>query len=116
VRKRGARRAPGSSSWLRLSADFWQAGLEAQQVIGLRLALLAGGREPAAAEMLRMVSEKVAAGFEIQQAAAMAAMTGGNAQIPALALAIYRRRMRANRRRLGAAKPGAAARSGAMRV
>lgn len=76
-------------------------------MIGLRLALLAAGREPAAAEMLRMVSEKVAAAFEVQQAMALAAMTGGNAQVPARTLAIYRRRMRANRRRLGAAKSGA---------
>ncbi len=107
MRKRAAKRAPRSSSWLRLSTDFWRAGLEAQQVIGLRLALLAGGREPATAEMLRMVSEKIAAAFEVQQAAALAAMTGSNAQLPAQTLAIYRRRMRANRRRLGAAKPGA---------
>jgi hypothetical protein len=30
------------SSWLSLSFNAWQAGLEAQQVIGLRLAKLAG--------------------------------------------------------------------------
>ena len=76
-------------------------------MIGLRLALLANGREPAAVEMLRMVSEKVAAAFEVQQAAALAAMTGGNAQVPAQTLAIYRRRMRANRRRLGGAQSAA---------
>ena len=88
-------------SWLRLSFDFWRAGLEAQQVIALRLARLAGGGAAAGDEMNRMVGEKMAAAFEAQQAAATAVLTGKSAQIPSRTVALYRRKMRANRKRLG---------------
>ena len=91
-------------SWLRLSLNVWQASLEAQQVISLRLSLLAGGSEPAGAEAARMVSEKMSAALEVQHAVAVAAMTGNAGLIPARTLAIYRRKIRANRNRLGAAK------------
>jgi hypothetical protein len=48
-----------------------------------------------------MVSEKMAAAIEAQQAAATAFLTGNAAQIPARTIALYRRKMRANRKRLG---------------
>jgi hypothetical protein len=48
-----------------------------------------------------MVSEKMAAAVEAQQSAATALLTGKAAQIPARTVALYRRKMRANRRRLG---------------
>ena len=88
-------------SWLRLSFDVWRAGLEAQQVVALRLAKLARGGASATGEANRMVSEKMAAAVEAQQAAATALLTGNAAQIPARTVALYRRKMRANRRRLG---------------
>jgi len=88
-------------SWLRLSLDLWRAGLEAQQVIGLRLAKLTRGGAAAAAEANRMVSEKVDAALEAQQAAARSMLSGNAARIPARTVALYRRKMRANCRRLG---------------
>jgi hypothetical protein len=88
------------SSWLRLSFDIWGAGLEAQQVIGLRLAKLAGGGAAAALEVDRMVSEKMTAALQAQQAAMRAVLTGNPTQIPLRTLALYRRKMRANRSRL----------------
>ena len=91
-------------SWLRLSLDIWRAGLEAQQVIGLRLAKLMGGGRPATAEMNRMLAEKVDAALEAQHAAAKSMLTGNGADIPSRTVALYRRKMRANSRRLGAAK------------
>jgi hypothetical protein len=84
--------------------DLWQASLEAQQVIGLRLAMLMGGSHAAPAELSRMVSEKMAAALEAQHAAANAALTGNAALIPSRTIALYRRRMRANRKRLGGVK------------
>jgi hypothetical protein len=93
-----ARKRP---SWLRLSFDIWRAGLEAQQVIALRLARLARGGASASAETNRMVSEKITAAVEAQQAAATALLTGKAAQIPARTVALYRRKIRANRKRLG---------------
>jgi hypothetical protein len=88
-------------SWLRLSFDTWRAGLEGQQVIALRLAKLARGGASATAEATRMVSEKMAAAVEAQRAAATALLTGKAAQIPARIVALYRRKVRANRKRLG---------------
>ena len=91
-------------SWLRLSLNLWQASLEAQQVIGLRLAMLMSGSQAAPAELSRMVPEKMAAALEAQQAAANAALTGNAALIPSRTIALYRRKMRANRKRLSGVK------------
>jgi hypothetical protein len=98
-------------SWLRLSFDIWGAGLEAQQVIGLRLAKLAGGGAAAAVEVNRMVSEKMTAALEAQQAAMRAMLAGNATQIPLRTLALYRRKMRANRTRLRTLKSPSATRS-----
>ena len=97
-------------SWSRLSFDLWRAGLEAQQVIALRLAKLALGGPAATTEMNRMVSEKMTAAMEVQSAAAAAVLNGNAAQIPSRTVALYRRKMRANRNRLSAANAGAAPR------
>jgi hypothetical protein len=91
-------------SWLRLSFIVWEASLEAQQVISLRLAVLKGGSESTGAEAVRMVSEKMPAALEVQRAAAIAVLTGNAGLIPARTIAIYRQKIRANRRRLRAAK------------
>lgn len=88
------------SSWPQLWFDCWGASFEAQQVIGLRLVELAGGGAEAIVEANRMVSEKMAAAVEAQQAAATAIMTGNALQIPMRTAAIYRRKVRANRKRL----------------
>jgi hypothetical protein len=99
---RASRKLPFS---LRLSFEIWQGGLEAQQVIGLRLSKLARGGRTASAEMNRMVSEKLDAAFEAQRATAKAALTGNAAQIPSRVVALYRRKMRSNRQRLITPKP-----------
>jgi hypothetical protein len=94
---------------------MWRAGFEAQQVIGLRLAKIAGGGVAATTEMNRMVSEKMAAALEAQHMAAAAALTGAAGQIPSRTVALYRRKMRANRNRLGPAKPALPRRRGKTR-
>ena len=76
------------------------SGLEAQQVIGLRLAKIALGGAAGEAEAHLMVNEKVATAFQVQQAAMLSLMTGGGAGIPAATAATYRRKVLANRRRL----------------
>jgi hypothetical protein len=88
------------SSWLRLSFDFWRVGVEAQQVVALRLAKLARGGASATNEATRMGFEKIVTAAEAQRAAAAALLTGKAAQIPARTVALYRRKVRANRRRL----------------
>jgi hypothetical protein len=81
--------------------DATRFAIEAQQVMALRLMRLAVGDMAAAGEAQRMVTEKIAAGLAAQTAAATALIAG--ASLPAItrsAARPYRRRVRANHRRL----------------
>lgn len=80
-------------SWWTLSADLAMAGLEAKNVIALRLMKLGSGGPAAAQEARLMVSEKVLASAE----AMMTLASGGSTDA---VLSRYRTIMRANRRRL----------------
>ena len=83
-----------------LALAFGMLGLEAAMVVGLRGARLSAGGRVAKAESRRMVSEKIEAALALQALA----LTGGlGATAPAAAakaLRHYRRKVRANRRRL----------------
>ena len=78
--------------WLRLASDTTLLALEAQTVIGLRLGQIAMGRGSLAENQL-MVSEKVLAWAE----AAATVATGGS---PDQVVRGYRKKVRANTRRL----------------
>jgi hypothetical protein len=88
------------SPWLRIGFDAWSLGLEASSVIGLRTLRIAAGGAVGEAEARRMISEKVGAAVELQAdlLSAMPGMTAAGAT--AKALSHYRRKVRANRRRL----------------
>ncbi|HYE46005.1 MAG TPA: hypothetical protein VEA44_09570 [Caulobacter sp.] len=86
--------------WLTLGFDAWQLAFEANTVIGLRLMKAAAGGAAAELEASRMISEKLTAAVELQGQLMTAALTGGHAAAPAKAVAMYRRKVRANRRRL----------------
>ena len=74
---------------------------EAWTVVGLRLTKLAAGGPLAVAEAHRMVAEKAVAAVEAQFAVGAALMGGATHEMAhAKAFAIYRKRVRANRRRL----------------
>ena len=79
--------------------DAWMLGIEASTVIAVRMWKFASGAG-SAAEAHRMVSEKVKASRELQTLA----LTGGLGLTPERAtrkaLAHFRRKVRANRRRL----------------
>ncbi|BCH22444.1 MULTISPECIES: hypothetical protein [unclassified Mesorhizobium] len=77
----------------RLWFDTMMLGLEAQQVIWLRALHLARGGKAGEREARRMVTEKVIAAT--QAAGAIAAGAGGKDVVRG-----YRRKVRANRRRL----------------
>jgi hypothetical protein len=78
-----------------------QSGWEASAVISMRLMRLGTGGAVAQREAQRMVTEKVVAAAEAQAAAATAMMTGrGLGPAAKSASAVYRRKVRANRRRL----------------
>ncbi|HSZ50180.1 MAG TPA: hypothetical protein VK801_01295 [Caulobacteraceae bacterium] len=86
--------------WMGIGMSAWTLGMEASSVIALRSLKIAAGGAPATAEAKRMVDEKVGAAVSLQALA----MSGGLGLTPASAtsktLAHYRRKVRANRRRL----------------
>jgi len=92
--------ARSRNPWLSIGFDAWSLGLESSTVIGLRTLKLATGGPAADAESRRMVEEKVRAGLEWQTMA----LTGGLGLTPqgaaAKTLVHYRRKVRANKRRL----------------
>jgi hypothetical protein len=89
----------------KLWTDAWQVGLDAQQVIAMRLVRISAGGAAADAECRRMVSEKVTAAVAAQAAAAAALVGGkGPGKAATAALAPVKRAVRANHRRLSRAK------------
>jgi hypothetical protein len=95
-----ARRLPAH---LRLGLDAWTLGMEAASVIGLRMMKAAAGGPAAEAEGRRMVGEKIAAAADLQLMAMTGALGMTGAGAAAKTLAHYRRKVRANRRRLSRA-------------
>lgn len=93
-------KASRTNPWLSLTLDAWSLGIESATVIGLRTMKLAAGGAAAEAEAVLMVSEKIEAGLTLQHRA----MTGGLGLTPPEAVAHtlthFRRKVRANRRRL----------------
>jgi len=74
---------------------------EAQWVVTLRLMRLAAGGALAASEAQRMITEKVVAGSQAQLAAGMALASGRGLEAASRKAATpYKRKVRANRRRL----------------
>ncbi len=87
--------------WLAMSFKTVQLGLDAQNVIALRMMRLASGGAREKSEMNRMVIEKGTAIVEAQVAAATAVMTGSKDHVvDGKALNVFRKRVRANKRRL----------------
>jgi hypothetical protein len=86
--------------WLSLTLDAWSLSVEASTVIGLRAMKLAAGGPAAETEVRRMFSEKFDSGMALQ----LSAMTGGLGLTPhgaaARTITHYRRKVRANQRRL----------------
>lgn len=86
--------------WIKLTMDTWALGVEASSVIGLRTLKMAAGGAGAQREAALMINEKIASTVDLQ----MRAMTGGLGMTPhgaaSRTVAHYRRKVRANRRRL----------------
>lgn len=87
-------------SWLDLSAEAVSLGHESGDVIGLRLAMAGRGGADAQAELCRMICEKTLAALEAQFVVAGSLLAGDAHLAPARTLALYRRRVQANRFRL----------------
>lgn len=94
------RKADPFDAWFGLGMDMWMLGAEASSVIALRTLKMASGGAAADAEAARMVSEKMDAGFAIAQRAMLGQLGTTMPGIASKAVADYRRRVRANSRRL----------------
>ncbi len=86
--------------WLGIGWSAWSLGLEASTVIGLRTMKIAGGGAAGDAEARRMVSEKADAARALQTLALTGRLGLAPHTVAAKTLAHYRRKVRANRRRL----------------
>jgi hypothetical protein len=87
--------------WLSFGFKAWQMGLEAQSVVAHRMLRLAAGGARAEAEAGRMMGEKILAAAEASASATAATMRGRKKHVVAgKALNVYRKCVRANRRRL----------------
>lgn len=87
-------------NWLSIGLDSWLLGIEAAMVIALRTATLAFGGAAAWHEAQRMVREKPAAHLALGVALASGRMGSSPHAIARGTVVHYRRRVRANRRRL----------------
>jgi hypothetical protein len=88
------------TSWFDLGLSAWTLGLEANMVIGLRMMKLAAGGAAAQAEVQRMVSEKADANVALMTKGMTGALGLTPEAVVAKSLTHYRRKVRANRRRL----------------
>ena len=86
--------------WLRLGFNAWALGMEASAVIALRSLKMLSGTAAGEAEGRRMINEKIEAALALQSKA----LTGGLGLTAhgaaSKTVAQYRRKVRANRRRL----------------
>jgi len=98
--RRPKKRAMKSKSWIEAGMAACMLGIEAAQVITLRMMKLAAGGKAAKAEAERMVAEKIKANRDL----AARALTGGLGATPQGVVKKtanhYRRKVRANRKRL----------------
>ena len=90
------------NAWFALSLQTARLGWGSpQNVIALRMLRIAAQRPGSQTEARRMVTEKVPALAEAQSAAATAVIKGGKGHLVAKkVLGVYKKRVRANRRRL----------------
>jgi hypothetical protein len=86
--------------WLNLAYDAFSLAMESGEVIGLRLARVAAGRFDIGDEAVRMVTEKAFAARDAAVIAAGSLAVGEAHEAAAGAMAVYRRRVAANQRRL----------------
>jgi hypothetical protein len=95
------KRAQHAWPWFGLGFDSLKLAIEAQQVIALRLAKLATGGPAASREATRMVTEKIAALTAAQALLLRGARAGQAPRAAHNTVRLYRRRVAANKRRLG---------------
>jgi hypothetical protein len=87
--------------WFELGVKAFRLGVEAHNVVALRMLRVASGGGRAQTELSRMVAEKVAAAAEAQVTVTTAVLIGSKDHITAgKVLNVFKKRVRANKRRL----------------
>jgi hypothetical protein len=89
------------AGWAGAAIDAWALGMEASTVIGLRTVRMAAGGADAAEEARLMVSEKMLAALELQTALVTGQLGDDPLTGTRKTLRHYRRKVKANRKRLG---------------
>lgn len=93
-------RADPFGAWFNLGLDMWMLGAEASSVIALRTVKLAAGGPAANVEAERMVREKLVAAMALGQQMMLGQLGTSMPGAGSKAVASYRRKVRANRKRL----------------
>ena len=88
------------SAWTDAGINAWSLGMEASTVIGLRMAKMATGGDASGAEARRMVAEKIESAIDLQTAMLTGKLGMNPLEGTQKVLRHYRRKVRANRRRL----------------
>ena len=91
-----------SPDWMKLAMDSWSLGLEASTVVGMRLLKLSQGGPAAATEAERMVREKFEAAADLGALAFTGRLGTTSESAAAKTVGHFRKKVRANRKRLGA--------------
>ena len=86
--------------WLHLSLETIRLGVEAQSVIGMRITKVVMGGVDVRDETQLMISEKSKAAWDANLIFTRSVLAGKAHLAPARTLALYRRRVQANKRRL----------------
>ena len=100
--------ASGRNPWLSLAAEAARLQFEAQDVIALRLATLAGGGPAAGEEGALMILEKAVMMWDASCLVSRCMWAGEAHLAPARTMGLIRRRVRANHRRLSKGRTGRA--------
>jgi hypothetical protein len=88
-------------AWTKAGWDAWTLGMESSAVIGLRVARIAMGGPGASAEASRMMLEKLDSAVELQTALVTGRLGATPLASTQKTLRHYRRKVKANRKRLG---------------
>lgn len=88
-------------AWLTAGFDMWMLGVETASVMALRTSRIAAGGAAGAAEAELMVTEKLRAAIELQTRLMTGAMGTTPLHTTQGTLKHYRRKVAANKRRLG---------------
>ena len=89
-----------ANPWVGIGMDAWMLGLEASSVIVMRSLIMAAGGPDSAAEARLMVTEKIASSLALGLKAASGGLGHSPASVTAKTVSHFRRKVRANRRRL----------------